>query len=58
MFNVTLLTDLENKKAFDKKSDTFHPYPLDYNYSSYWRPGQVPPMEIWELIAHEKKITA
>ena len=33
MFNVTLLTDQENKKAMDKKSDTFHPYMLDYKYS-------------------------
>ena len=58
MFNVTLMTDQENKKAFGKKSDTFHPYPLEYNHSSYWRPGQVPPMDIKELFKHENKLKA
>ena len=45
MFNVTLLTDEENDKAINYKSDTFHPYLMDYKYSIFSRPLENPPFD-------------
>lgn len=58
MYNVTLFTESENKKVISKASKTFHPYILDYNYSSYFKPKEFPPLDKWAMKAHENKIMA
>ena len=32
-FNVTHITELDNFPIISQKSETFHPYVLDYHYS-------------------------
>ena len=56
MFNITLVTDLGNQKAFDKATDTFHPFPLDYNCSDFFIPGNSPPFNTSKFLSHENNI--
>ena len=57
MFNVTLLTEAENLVVIGKKSETFHPYVIGTNLSTYYKPGKIPPLIPRELKKHENRLT-
>ena len=57
MFNVTLLTEAENLVVIGKKSETFHPYVIGTNLSTYYKPGKIPPLIPRELKIHENRLT-
>ena len=57
MFNVTLLTEAENKSVIKKRSETFHPYIIGMNLSTYFVPQDFPPLKPLVIKQHEKRLT-
>ena len=57
MFNVTLLTEAENNSVIKKRSETFHPYIIGMNLSTYFVPQDFPPLKPLVIKQHENRLT-